>query len=272
MERKEIITEIKRIISNKGFFIYGKTDLPLVLNATIDEKTKQYVSICYDTCVLMVITFDGEHQETNKVLYSDIHTNVLRQILFDMCVHYSLERPTFSDFKIDFSKLFNETKLNSDKKNILKRMLYHLSNGGLKNYLNDNYNRLKENYTTWFNTTYLDVILNEIDEITLLNRLLVVDQHLYFQECNLYNFGVLYHENLTKYFDNFDSDFRGNIVTIHRFDGEVIIETFLKRNRQTNFYNVRYNSTVFEDLTSAYIRGKSPNFGEAIMKLIQSEN
>ena len=271
MERKEIISAIKNLITSNGYFIYGKTNIPLPLNKEFDN-IKQYVSTVYNDDVMLVNIVDTFATENFKTQLTKLSTVVLKQILTDICKHYNLENPTFSDFKINFEKLFTETKLNTDRKNTLKRMLFHLCNGGLKNYLNDNYNRLKENYTTWFNTTYLDLILNEIDEITLLNRLLVVDQHLYFQECNLYNFGVLYHENLTKYFDNFDSDFRGNIVTIHRFDGEIIIETFLKRYRQTNFYNVKYNSMVFTDLTSAYIRGKSPNFGEAIMKLIQSEN
>lgn len=270
MERKEIISAIKNLITSNGYFIYGKTNIPLPLNKEFDN-IKQYVSTVYNDDVMLVNIVDTFATENFKTQLTKLSTVVLKQILTDICKHYNLENPTFSNFKIDFEKLFTETKLNTDRKNTLKRMLFHLCNGGLKNYLNDNYNRLKENYTTWFNTTYLDLILLEIDEMTLLNKLVDVHPPIFSQECNLYNFNILFKENLMQYFDNFDTDFRGSIMKVYRFDNEIIIETYLRRNSQTNFYNLKYHSTVFETLTDAYIYGKSPKYADAIKVLLKSE-
>jgi hypothetical protein len=269
MERKEIISVIKNLINSNGYFIYGKTNIPLPLINEFGD-VKQYITQINGDNVYLVNTVDTFATENFKTQITKLSTVVLKQILIDMCKHHNLEKPTFSDFKINFEKLFTETKLNTDRKNTLKRMLFHLCNGGLKNYLNDNYNRLKENYTTWFNTTYLDVILFEIDEMTLLNKLVDVHPPLFYQECNLYNFNILFKENLVQYFDNFDTDFRGSIMKVYRFDNEIIIETYLRRDSETNFYNLKYHSTVFETLTDAYIYGKNPKYADAINALLKS--
>jgi hypothetical protein len=271
MERNEIILAIKNLILDNGYFIYGKTDLPLPLNKDI-ANIKQYVTTIYDDRVMLVDTIETQHISNNYIGFEKLSTIALKQILLDMCKHYKLETPIFSDYQIDFTKLFNETKLNTNQDYTLRRMLFYVSNGGLKNYLNENYNRLKQDYSKWFQTTYLDVILNEIDEMTFLNKLVDVNPKLYYQECNMYNFTMLFKENLTQYFDNFDSGFRGSIQKVHRFDDETIIETYVNRDKQINFYNVKYRSTCFADLTNAYIHGKAPNFANAIMTLIKTES
>jgi hypothetical protein len=78
-------------------------------------------------------------------------------------------------------------------------------------------------------------------------------------------------ENLTQHFNFFDTDFRGRIVTVHRFDGEIIIETFVKRDRETHFYNIKDKNEICKDLITAYISGKNKKYVDAIITLIESK-
>jgi hypothetical protein len=274
MERKEIIIEIKKIISENGNFTYGKTLLPLPLCGMFyrnDKTIKQYLSTVYDDRVMVIDTIDGEHKENNYVDFFYLTTPVLKNILNDICTHYNLEKPNFTDFEIDFSRLFSETRLNVSQDKTLRRMIYLLSNGGLKAYLDERFNILEEEYTKWYNTFYINIILNEINEKTFLNRLLNLDTMKYYQDCNLYNFEILLKENLTEHFNFFETDFRGRIVTVHRFDGEIIIETFLKRDKETEFYNIKDKNEIWKDLTTAYISGKNKKYIDAIITLIESK-
>jgi hypothetical protein len=272
MERKDIIIEIKKLISENGNFTYGKTLLPLCATLYRNDKTiKQYVSTVYDDRVMVIDTIDGEHKENNYFDFFYLTTPVLKNILNDICTHYNLEKPNFTDFEIDFSRLFSETRLNVSQDKTLRRMIYLLSNGGLMVHLDERYNILKEDYIKWFNTYYIDIILNQIDEKTFLRRLINLDPSTYFQVCNLYNFDILLKENLTQHFNFFDTDFRGRIVTVHRFDGEIIIETFVKRDRETHFYNIKDKNEICKDLITAYISGKNKKYVDAIITLIESK-
>jgi hypothetical protein len=274
MQRKEIIIEIKKLITINGNFVYGKTLLSLPLCGMFyrnDKTIKQYVSTVYDDRVMVIDTIDGEHKESNYVDFFYLITPVLKNILNDICTHYNLEKPNFTDFEIDYSRLFSETRLNISQEKTLCRMIFLISNGGLKAYIDQRYNILEEEYSKWYNTSYLDVILNEINEKTFLYRLMNLDPTTYFQDCNLYNFEILLKENLTEHFNFFETDFRGRIVTVHRFDGEIIIETFVKRNRENEFYNIKDKNQIWGDLTTAYISGKNKKYVDVIINLIESK-
>lgn len=274
MERKDIIIEIKKLISENGNFTYGKTLLSLPLCGMFyrnDKTIKQFVSTVYDDRVMVIDTIDGEHKENNYFDFFYLTTPVLKNILNDICTHYNLEKPNFTDFEIDYTRLFSETRLNVSQDKTLRKMIYLLSNGGLKAYLDERFNIFEEEYANWYNTSYINIILNEINEKTFLNRLLNLDTMKYYQDCNLYNFEILLKENLTEHFNFFNTDFRGRIITIHRFDGEIIIETFVKRDSETHFYNLKNKNEYCTDLTTAYISGKNKKYVGAIITLIESK-
>lgn len=184
---------------------------------------------------------------------------------------------TENTFKIDFSRLYRETDLNSDRRNTLRNLISLLhknkkvptfSTTGLILYLEDEKLRLGDKFSNYYSVDYLIEILKNISQEEFEKRLIENGVPINQDFC-LENYNFLSNHGLMKYWNDFSTNFKGILKFVHHFDGVDFFQTFDFKNKRVGFYHNKNLTFYFDSLTEAFVHSKSEKHYSSIMVLLK---